>query len=64
MTSPGTLTRMTMMTPSGGGGATVAPKRQRGRRMEKKKEEEDNDKGMASGDNDSGEGKDGKGGME
>jgi hypothetical protein len=52
-----------MTTPSGGGGA-VAPKRQCGRRMEKKEEEEDNDKGMASGDNDSGEGKDSKGGME
>jgi hypothetical protein len=32
--------------------------------MEKKEEEEDNDKGMASSDNDSGEGKDGKGGTE
>ncbi len=32
--------------------------------MEKKEEEEDNDEGMASGDNGSGEGKDGKGGME
>jgi hypothetical protein len=30
--------------------------------MEKKEEEEDNDKGVASGDDDSGEGKDGKGG--
>ena len=32
--------------------------------MEKKEDEEDNDEGMASGDNDSGEGKDGKGGTE
>jgi hypothetical protein len=32
--------------------------------MEKKEEEEDNDEGMASGDNYSGEGKDGKGGTE
>jgi hypothetical protein len=32
--------------------------------MEKKEEEEDDDEGMASSDNDSGEGKDGKGGME
>ncbi len=32
--------------------------------MEKKEEEEDDDEGMASGDNDSGEGKDGKGGTE
>jgi hypothetical protein len=42
----------------------VAPKRQHGRRMEKKEEEEDNDEGMASGDDDSGEGKDSKGGTE
>jgi hypothetical protein len=49
----------------------VAPKRRRGRRMEKKEEEEeeeeeeeDDDEGMASGDDDSGEGKDGKGGTE
>jgi hypothetical protein len=32
--------------------------------MEKKEEEEDFDEGMATGDDDSGEGKDGKGGME
>ncbi len=32
--------------------------------MEKKEEEEDDDEGMVSGDNDSGEGKDGKGGTE
>ncbi len=50
--------------PIGGRGGAVAPKRQRGRKMEKKKEKEDNDKGMTSGDNDSGEGKDGKGGTE
>jgi hypothetical protein len=50
--------------PIGGRGGAVALKRQCGRRMEKKEEEEDDDKGMASGDNDSGEGKDGKGGME
>ena len=50
--------------PIGGRGGAVVPKRQRGRRVEKKKEEEDNDKGMASGDDDSGEGKDGKGGTE
>jgi hypothetical protein len=42
----------------------VAPKRQCGRRIEKKEEEEDDDEGMASGDADSGEGKDGKGGTE
>ncbi len=50
--------------PIGGRGGVVAPERQWGRRMEKKEEEEDNDKGMTSGDNDSGEGKDGKGGTE
>ncbi len=50
--------------PIWGRGGAVAPKRQHGRRMEKKEEEEDDDKGMASGDNDSGEGKDGKGGAE
>jgi hypothetical protein len=50
--------------PIGGRGGVVAPKMQRGRRMEKKEEEEDNDEGMMSSDNDSGEGKDGKGGME
>ncbi len=50
--------------PIRGRGGTVAPERQRGRRMEKKEEEEDDDKGMASGDDDSGEGKDGKGGTE
>ncbi len=50
--------------PIGGRRGEVAPKRQHGRRMEKKKEEEDDDEGMASGDNDSGEGKDTKGGME
>ncbi len=50
--------------PIGGRGGAVAPERQRGRRMEKKEEEEDNDKRMASGDDDSGEGKDGKGGTE
>ncbi len=50
--------------PIGGRGGAVAPKKQCGRRMEKKEEEEDDDKGMASGDDDSGEGKDGKGGME
>ncbi len=50
--------------PIGGRGGVVAPERQHGRRMEKKEEEEDNDEGMASGDNDSGEGKDSKGGME
>jgi hypothetical protein len=50
--------------PIGGRGGAVAPKRQRRRRMEKKEEEEDDDKGMASSDNDSGEGKDGKGGTE
>ncbi len=49
--------------PIGGRGGAVAPERRRGRRMEKKEEEEDDDKGMASGDNDSGEGKDGKGGQ-
>jgi hypothetical protein len=48
----------------GGRGSMVAPERQRGRRMEKKEEEEDDDEGMASGDDDSGEGKDGKGGTE
>ncbi len=32
--------------------------------MEKKEDEEDNDEGMASGDDDSGEGKNGKGGTE
>ncbi len=32
--------------------------------MEKKEEEEEDDEGMASGDDDSGEGKDGKGGTE
>ena len=50
--------------PIRGRGGAVAPERQRGRRMEKKEEEEDDDKGMASGDDDSGEGKDGKGGTE
>ncbi len=50
--------------PIGGRGSTVASERQRGRRMEKKEKEEDDDKGMASGDDDSGEGKDGKGGTE
>jgi hypothetical protein len=50
--------------PIGRRGGVVAPKRQCGRRMEKKEEEEDVDKGMASGDDDSGEGKDGKGGTE
>ncbi len=44
-------------------GGAVAPKRQCGRRMEKK-EEDDDDEGVASGDNDSVEGKDGKGGAE
>jgi hypothetical protein len=50
--------------PIWGRGGAVAPKRQRGRRMEKKEEEEDDDEGIASGDDDSGEGKDGKGGTE
>ena len=50
--------------PIGGRGGAVAPERQRGRRMEKKEEEEGDDKGMASGDADSGEGKDGKWGTE
>jgi hypothetical protein len=53
-----------MMTPSGGGGGAVAPKRQHGRRMEKKEEEEDIDEGMPSGEDNSGKGKDGKGGTE
>ncbi len=55
-----------MTTPYWGGRGAVAPERQRGRRMEKKEEEEeeDDDEGMESGDNDSGDGKDGKGGME
>ncbi len=48
----------------GGRGGAVAPKRQRRRRMEKKEKEEDDDEGMASGDNDNREGKDGKGGTE
>ncbi len=42
----------------------VATKRRHGRRMEKKEEEEDDEEGMASGDDDSVEGKDGKGGTE
>ncbi len=50
--------------PIGGRGGAVAPEMRCGRRMEKKEEEEDDDEGMASGDDDSGEGKDGKGGME
>ncbi len=50
--------------PIGGRGGAVAPERQHGRRMEKKEEEEDNDEGMASGDDDSREVKDGKGGTE
>ncbi len=47
--------------PIGGRGGAVAPKRQCRRRMEKKEEEEEDDKGMASVDNDSEEGKGGKG---
>ncbi len=50
--------------PIGERGGKVVPERQRGRRMEKKEEEEDDDKGMASSDNDSGEGKGVKGGTE
>jgi hypothetical protein len=42
----------------------VAPERQGGRRMEKKEKEEGDEEGMASGDDDSGEGKDGRGGMD
>jgi hypothetical protein len=50
--------------PIWGRGGAVAPERQPGRRMEKKEDEEDNDEGMRSGEYDSGEGKDGKGGTE
>ncbi len=50
--------------PIGEKGGVVAPKRQRGRRMEKKEDEEDDDEGMASRDDDSGEGEDIKGGTE
>ncbi len=45
-------------------GGAVVPKRISGRRMEKKEEEENDDEGVASCDDDTGEGKDGKGGME
>ncbi len=50
--------------PIGGRRGMVAPERRCGRRMEKKEEEEDNDEGMESGNDDSGEGKDRKGGTE
>ncbi len=50
--------------PIRGRGGAVVPERQRGRRMEKKEEEEDDDKGVSRGDDESGEGKGGKGGTE
>jgi hypothetical protein len=63
-TLPSTSMRTTITALLGGEGARLRPKRQCRRRMEKKEEKEENDNGMASCYDDSGEGKDNKGGME